>query len=149
MASTLLVYRHEPLEEATATRAVRNSLFSLSVCSLQHPANLPRFRPLQSIQIPVGFICILVAKSPLFLEPGRVLRQLGHCTCQIHGHQIYHRVFVSVLSCFVGIPADYLGDRSDIQKPFVFSFSKKKFRRRIPGIGCYLGGFQGRQYQFM
>jgi hypothetical protein len=34
ISSTLLVYRHESLENATATRAVRNSLLSLPSCSL-------------------------------------------------------------------------------------------------------------------
>lgn len=42
--STLLVYRHEPLEDATATRAVRNLLPSVSACSL-HPYSLYTWTP--------------------------------------------------------------------------------------------------------
>ena len=136
----LLVYRHEPLEEATATRAVRNLLFSLSACSLQRLVNVPGFHPFRSVQIPIDCIRICVAQSPLFLEPCRVLRQLDHCTRQILGHQVFHRVFIPVLPRFVRIPADDLGDGSSIQKFSIFPVSEQKLGRRIPSINPY-GGF--------
>lgn len=102
---------------------------------------LPVLHPLRQVQIPAGFFRIFLTKSTLFLESGCVLRQLDYCTGQIHGRQIYHRVLVLVLPCFVGLPAHYLGDRMGVQKSLVFSLSKQKVERRILGVDCYYGVF--------
>lgn len=115
------------------------------ICCLQylhahciHTVYIPGLHSLRQVQIPIGFICIFLTKSTLFLESGRVLRQLVSCTRQTYWDQVYHRVLVSLLPCYVGFSENYLGDRVTIQKPLVLPSAKERLGRGILGVDCLL-----------